>query len=218
MMTRCITLARAFIVGAALVLAGEPAWAQEAPGGWWGQAGGYAGASGLLAFVSDADLDLPDCPSCADTLSTDPGFGLAAVAGYRLGTGLRLEGEIAYRQNDLDEISLEGLGTAAVDGDATALAVMGNLFYDFATGTPVTPYLGLGVGFARIAVDSADLDVDDSDTVFAYQVKVGLLAPVTPRLALVGGYTYFATSDPKIEATTAEYRAHTLDVGLRIGF
>ncbi len=168
--------------------------------------------------MSDADLDLPDCPSCADTLSTDPGLGLAAVAGYRTGTGLRLEGELAYRRNDLDQISLEGLGTAAVNGDVTALAVMGNLLYDFATGVAVTPYLGLGLGFARIAVDSMDLGADDSDTVFAYQLKAGLSVPVSPTLALVGGYTYFATSDPTIEATTAEYSAHTLDVGLRLGF
>ncbi len=218
MTTRRITLAYVFFLGAALVLAGEPAGAQEAREGWWRQAGGYGGVSGLIGFVSDADLDLPDCPSCADTLGADPGLGLAAVAGYRTGTGLRLEGELAYRRNDLDQISLEGLGTAAVNGDVTALAVMGNLLYDFATGVAVTPYLGLGLGFARIAVDSTDLGADDSDTVIAYQLKAGLSVPVSPTLALVGGYTYFATSDPTIEATTAEYSAHTLDVGLRLGF
>lgn len=218
MTTRRITLACALLLGGALVLAGAPAGAQEAPKGWWREAGGYAGVSGLLGFVSDADLDLPDCPACADTLSADAGLGLAGVAGYRFSTGLRLEGEVAYRRNDLDEVSLEGLGTADVNGDVTALAVMGNLLYDFATGAAVTPYLGVGLGFARIAVDSSDLGADDSDTVFAYQLKAGLSVPLSPTLALVGGYAYFATSDPTIEAATAEYQAHTLDVGLRLGF
>lgn len=209
---------------ASLTLAGVlaslavPASALEADWRRWGEPGGYAGLSGLFVTVADADLDLPGCPACDDTLATDNGFGVSAVAGYRFPNHVRLEGEVAYRQNDLEAIELEGLGTVRLRGETSTFAAMSTLYYDLAPDGPVSPYLGAGIGVARIAVKSEDLDADDADTRLAYQFKVGLLAPIAPDWALLGGYTYFRTRDPKIEDFTSEYTSHTVEIGLRFLF
>jgi opacity protein-like surface antigen len=66
--------------------------------------------------------------------------------GYAFQNGFRLEGEISHRYNDYDE------GVAGIDdGNIHAWAAMLNGYYDFNRGGSVQPYVGLGVGAARLA-------------------------------------------------------------------
>lgn len=173
---------------------------------------------------------------------------MGAAAGYDFGMW-RAEFEIAYRQNDLDKIKAvvsqdigngpingEPIPTQVVpgtsvsinaDGDVSALSFMVNGYFDWQNPSPLTPYLGAGIGFARVSMNDLKVEgvrlVDDSDTVFAYQLAAGVGWEFMPNLTLDLGYRYFATADPEfrdVEGDTfeSEYKSHNLMLGLRIGF
>lgn len=178
----------------------------------------YAGVFGGVTLVPDIDVT---SPAGTSKLESDVGFGFGGVAGYKWAIGLRAEAEISYRQNGSDK--LDGVG---VGGDASALGFMGNVWYDFDTGTPFIPYIGGGAGIARV---SADIDiagiklVNDTDTVFAWQVGGGVGYEITKGVVLFGDYRYFATADPTFTAEPvlggvdldAEYSSHNFMIGVR---
>jgi len=167
-------------------------------------------------------LDDPDIEQAGFVLSTgyDPGLGLGVVVGYDFGN-VRVDGEIAYRINDIDDI----LGVPA-DGDSSALSYMVNGYFDFPTNGPVKPYIGGGIGFAIVFVDIGVLGfplADDDDSVLAYQFSGGIGYEVNPRTTVTLGYRYFATDDPEMEDLggfpfTTEYQSHEFNVGARILF
>lgn len=173
--------------------------------------------------------------------SFDTGFGLAGAAGYSFKNGIRLEGEVSYRRISLDKLTITndgGLGVAlgvgsldglslSADGNVSALGFMANAFYDFRLGNSVKPYVGGGVGLARLSInDVAVLGVtivDDDDTVFAYQVSGGVGFEVTPATTIFLDYRYFATADPSFSDVlgggfNSEYASHNVSVGLRYNF
>lgn len=168
----------------------------------------YAGVFGGISVLPD--LTLSQGGVSAD-LETDVGFNLGAVAGYKWAFGLRAEGEVSYRQNDLNNI----VGISVV-GDISALAFMGNGWYDFDTGTPLIPYLGGGLGFAVITIDSGG---SESDTVFAWQIGAGIGYEVTTGVVVSADYRFLATSDPSFPASggdlDAEYMSHGFLLGVR---
>ena len=186
---------------------------------------GFAGA----VFLSDADVTDPADPG---TLTSDTGAGFGAAVGFSVLGYARVEGEIAYRTNDLDSFDEPGDSTP-LDGDMSAISVMVNGFYDFDLGLPVVPYVGAGLGLAIISVDASvsvpgfSLQfVDDNDTVFAYQGILGVAYEFGDGFAATVDYRYFATMDPEVTETAAaggstaeiEYASHNLTVGIRYQF
>lgn len=170
--------------------------------------------SGSFGSVSMNDSTLNE-PGLSAELSTDPGFGFIAAIGNGF-DGLRGEVELAYRTNDLDEISIGGLSRFA-NGDISSLAVMGNFLVDLPLSERVQPLLGAGIGLANV---EADLDAfgSENDTVFAYQAIAGIGFPLTHVTTLDLQYRYFATDDPEFDGVEAEYETHNFFVGLRFDF
>jgi opacity protein-like surface antigen len=184
----------------------------------------YLGVQVGGTWVDDADLS--DQTGSFGEAEFDTGFNVGVTGGVDCGPG-RYELELTYRQNDFDQISDPGFGSLPVDGDISALAFMANAFWDIATGSPVTPYLGGGIGVANVSIN--DLGAfgvpfaDDDDTVFAYQVGAGVALELNPNMALDLGYRYFATSDPEFTDVDgfkfeSEYKTHNASLGLRIMF
>lgn len=182
-----------------------------------GYVSGYAG----LTILPDIDATSAFGTS---TIESDPGFGIGVAGGYKFNFGLRAEAEVSLRGNNADNVD----GVSA-DGPIAALAVMGNLWYDINTNTSLIPYIGGGVGFARLGADIDLLSVklvDDADTVFAYQFGGGLGYNLGTGFILFGEYRYFATADPTFTAEPiwgigpfdAEYSTHNILVGLRKEF
>jgi opacity protein-like surface antigen len=143
--------------------------------------------------------------------------------GWSWGNGLRTEIEGSYRSN-----AVSGLSTRRVTGDleplsnttgtARTYAVMANVEYDLpihAPTFPIQPYVGAGLGYARLDLGSVSGDGYTRFTVlpgntytgastvsfgsagaFAYQAMVGASMPlrILPGLTLVLEYRFFGTA------------------------
>ena len=142
-------------------------------------------------------------------------------AGYVYGSGFRLEGELGYRTNDLEDL----------DGEATSTSLMANLFYDFRRDQRVRPYVGVGVGAAKVEAEGGvgPISFDDDDTVIAYQGIVGVAFDVTDRLDIDVGYRYFVASDVGLSGVIdlegeepfsfdGDYEHQAITVGLRYSY
>ena len=180
----------------------------------------YVGFSAGAAIMDDSTLTDTFGDSAEASYST--GLSLSGVVGYAFTSGLRLEGEVNYRQADMDKLSAGG-ASADISCDVSSVAVMANAYYDFRNSSSFTPYLGFGVGFANIDAGKGTgggflLWESDDDTVFAYQLAVGAGIDLSRQLTLDLGYRYFTTQDPEFELVKADYSSHNLMVGLRYRF
>jgi OmpA-OmpF porin, OOP family len=143
----------------------------------------------------------------------DDGFMAGGAAGWKFGQ-LRVELGLDFSGYDATSIHVVndgGLGTrlhtaslsgasASPSGSVNIFDGMINALWDFRTGTPFVPYIGIGVGMAHAKLDSFSVGghplANSSDTVFAYQPMVGVRYHITDALALGAEYRYFATVDP----------------------
>lgn len=187
-------------------------------------AGPYVGGEAGAVFLSTSTFTDPGGDF---DLKTKTGFGLGLLGGMDFGT-YRVEGEFAYRRNNMKEGS-DSSGTTSLGGDYSSMALMVNGYYDFRMVSPtVVPYIGGGLGGARLSLKVTDPSgstfVDDSDIVFAYQFAAGVGFPISNQLTLDLGYKYFATANPSFEpiggGTTVdgEYASHNLFLGARFSF
>ncbi len=195
----------ALFVGLCLCLS-TPAMSADAP---------YLGFNIGFTMPSDSDLSEPGFSDAE--LTFDTGMAISATVGQKIGMG-RLEAELGYKTSDLDSVSVPGFGSATVNGDASVLSLMGNGYIDFAANPMITPYVMAGLGIASLSIDSADLDVDDDDTVIAYQVGVGCGFALNKKVTLDVGYRYMGTTDADIQGVDVTYGSHNLLAGLRFNF
>jgi opacity protein-like surface antigen len=189
----------------------------------------YIGVQGSIPFLEETDVTANNA-SLGD-LDFDAGYGIGASLGYTPKTSseiinnMRFEGEYYFRNNDTDEINAQTGVSTRLPGEVTSQTFMVNTYYDFDTGTVISPYLGGGVGMSKIELDVPSIGADDKDNVFAYQLMAGLSwAPenlLNTELNL--GYRYLDASDPEF-ATAAgakldhSYEAHNLEAGARFRF
>jgi len=195
--------------------------------------GMYVSGNVGLSLVPELDQNIVGFPTFA-SVNLDPGFIIGGALGYNLGD-FRFEGEISYRTNDTDDGTTVFLpSTAPVDGDISALSFMVNGFYDFhSPNFPLVPYLGVGLGIANIDADitipslSPLAVVDDSATVAAFQLMVGLGYNINPTTTLTFDYRYFVTEDPEFSCGPAlvcvadlqsDYSNHSFNFGARFMF
>jgi opacity protein-like surface antigen len=180
----------------------------------------FAGNFGFVS-VEDAGLNNPAFTAVGITgteISFDNGIGLSLAVGSKVDS-LRYEGEFSYRTNDMDTISANDMGTPVsipVNGDITAMTLMGNIYGDINTDSAVTPFIGIGLGFSKL---DGDLEGDsENDTVFAYQLILGTGFKVNDTTNIDVSYRYFATADAEFDGTEIEYATHNIMVGARFSF
>jgi OOP family OmpA-OmpF porin len=166
---------------ATMVSVGATAHAQT---GWYGTAKVGAIVDGL----QDIDNSTGNNGAIDERASPEVDAVYGAGLGYGFGNGLRLEGAVGYRNVEMEVpdsfIGVQPPGTFGPDGAGSTrvTTLMANLIKDFNTGGRVMPYLGVGVGAARVDSRAASLygaggvqanGFDDSDTSFAYNVLAG---------------------------------------------
>ena len=188
--------------------------------------GFYVGAALGANFLTDSDLK-------GSGINNEAEFKIGPVGlislGYGYGNGLRTEIEGGYRNNGVDKIT--GPGASGGNGRFHAYSLMLNALYDINTGTPFTPYLGAGIGWAIVDPSGVKTlngtrSVNDSDNRFAYQGILGVAYSLTPQWKLSLDYRYFATLDPEFTASNttgsrkvdSDYNSHSVMLGLRYHF
>ncbi|ABL00241.1 outer membrane protein [Pelobacter propionicus] len=167
-----------------------------------------------------------------DRVEFDPGIDVGGSAGYDFGY-VRLEGELSYKGAEIDSVydATSDIRYHDLDGSLSAFAVMANCYFDLHNDTPVTPYLGGGIGFATLYLDDTSgvsngvrwsLYDSDDDTVFAYQIGAGIDISINRYFSLDVGYRYFATDKGKFDegnaGTRMKFESHNATLGLRFKF
>lgn len=125
---------------------------------------------------------------------TDSGFGfLSGAVGRKFGN-VRVEAELTTRAtNNFTTNSFEPpTPTFFYESEVRAHSLMLNGWWDFARSGKWTPFVGLGIGAARVKVETDDTVVrgSDSETHFAYQVGLGASYDLGNDSAVELGYRY----------------------------
>ncbi len=197
----------------------------------------YLNINGGANFNRDAEVDVPSLSSIDFETSQDTGSVMWGALGRRFKSGLRVEGEVSFRKNDFEDIfvsvpaTLIGValsGTTELSGDITTFGFMGNLAYDFDTGSKFRPYVLVGLGGAYVSANditaSSILLVDDGDFVFAYQAGTGIYYAATKHFSIGLSYRFFGTLEPNFTGTdnitslSTENINHSVLAGLRFNF
>lgn len=184
----------------------------------------YIEGHGGLNIAFDSDIDDP--VDVFEELSYKPGFAIGGAVGYQLSPNWRLEGEITYRRNEVDDFKISGTNFNA-DGNVDSVAFMANGYFDFANSSLWTPYLAAGIGTAVVSFNDIEVGgataIDDEDVVFAFQVGAGIGFEVTPNVTLSLDYRFFGTTDAEItdeadDDDDISYLNSSVWVGLRYTF
>jgi opacity protein-like surface antigen len=165
----------------------------------------------------------------SDNVSFDPGVYSGFTGGYDFGY-LRMEGELSYRYNEIKSVSeqFSGLTMHNVSGNVGAFATMLNMFIDIHNTSPITPYLGGGIGFVNLELSDTTgngllLYGSGNATVMAYQVGGGVNIALNRRLSLDLGYRYFMTDTADFDSyypisSSFKLDSHNVSVGCRFKF
>lgn len=155
--------------------------------------GVYAGATGGLNWIQEAHKD-------DAKLSFKRGYIGAVNLGYRWDCGLRLETEVAYRYNKMNQLKgIEGLVHPC--GKGRTWSYMANVLYSFPVDFYIKPYVGAGIGYAHAMLRFNDkqtgLSVKAYKDGFAHQFIAGAEFPLSDCLSLDTKYRYQKTHDLK---------------------
>lgn len=181
--------------------------------------GFYIGGGAGYVFQNDSDLR---GTGSNFSVEFDGGYAAMIQGGYQYGNGIRTEAELTWRHNNANNIN-----SIDAQGDNMSWAMMLNALYDIETGTPLTPYVGAGIGFTWINVDKVTspgtLMVDDDNTAFAVQGILGASYKMDPQYSFFADYRYLTALDPKFKTGTgrsveADYNTSTVMVGMRYAF
>ncbi|GAB4531944.1 MAG: outer membrane beta-barrel protein [Amphiplicatus sp.] len=177
----------------------------------------YAKLFGGVGFGVDHDFEgeVLDSPVGSGELDTELGYDVGGALGYRFADFFSVEGEIAYRSNDIDGGVIAGAPFSA-DGDLNALSFMANGVFSAPGRYGFTPYVGAGAGAARIGGDG------DHEVVFAYQAFGGVKRQLTDRVAAGVEYRYFGAEDATFSnplgSVTTDYSGHNVNFVLTRSF
>lgn len=209
----------------------SPAEAQP-PGSW------YVAGAATASFLNKPRQTVANAPAPGSTLklvnSVDSTIGWQAEAGGTLGR-FRVEAEVGRTNNKPRSYTVTSPFTRTLPqtGEFSLTRYMANGYYDLAGG-PVRPYLGVGVGLARVHVvtigprapfptETPRTLIDDSASQFGWQAMAGVSVAATRQLAVTVQYRWFDACtlrghDARGQQFTEKVSGHNIDVGLRFTF
>jgi len=217
---------------------GEPAFVQVSRSGF------YVGTVTGAAFLRPQRSRF-DPPTTGLVLRTD--YEVAAYAAGRLGYAFdplfgtihpRVEAEVGYASSAVDRYRIGTVATPRVDsfGEARALQGYVNVMFDMDVGLPVRPYVGGGVGAARVQLrrqgtSAAGVVVDAADTGFAYHLDAGVnldlaqlgTSPLLQGTTVELGYRWTQAPDLRFGTRDgggfeADYQSNAVTLGTRKSF
>jgi opacity protein-like surface antigen len=166
------------------------------PPGW------YVSLFGGVSFLEDVNTEYDEPGPYEIDAETKTGFIVGGALGTHLTEDFRVELEVAYSENDVDDIEYDGEDYAGT-GDFTFLTFMGNVWYDVPLSEELKPYLGGGAGIAIIDANDVgyegNVEYDSSEVAFAFQVGAGLRWAIADSITLDVGYRLRGFDGPKFE-------------------
>ena len=174
-----------------------------------GGTGPYVELNAGVSIPSDADIAVSRFDFGRASFGT--GWNVGGALGYGLNDLLRGEFDLSYRMADVETIEVAGSGVQPGAGHVGVLAGMANGYVDIKFNDYLTPYVGVGIGFAHVDVSA----LRESTFVFAWNVLGGLWYRLSDRVVLDAGYRYLSTaggsctgfascSDPNVVAGTLD--------------
>ena len=176
--------------------------------------GMYIGAYGGVSWAHDQFLTDSDTPGIVSEVEHDIGWNVGGFFGFRCCNGFRLEGEVGYRSLDVDKLHYHqgsSVGTISdfSNSDFTVINYMANFIYECAfvvCDCCWRPYFGVGFGGATVNYEVTEAtyltDIDDDETVFAYQLIMGLAYPVNECMDIAIEYRFFSFDEVSIKDKT----------------
>ena len=157
------------------------------------------------------------------------GWSVHGALGYQFGD-IRAEAEFSYlsaNQNKLESGGRE-IEFSEDDYDAlprlAAMSFMANGSYELDTGTPFSPFVGIGIGATNLSLlgatpkDAAD-DFEPTEATgwgFAYQAGAGLGVEVADGFSIRLGYRLFGTLETELTSET-EWDSPLVDTVISTG-
>ena len=181
----------------------------------------YLGVRGGYDYPHESQIQANGV-SGLDGAFAPAGAAAAAAFGFEWIDGWRYEGELSWRRDAFDSV-----GNVPVDnGRAEVYAAMVNVYYGFRRDAVVNPYLGGGIGAARLSVGDLAVGaatIDDFGVAMAWQGIAGVDFALSPSWKLSLDYRYFSMEEVKLADSLqnpfkTDYRASTAMLGLRVGF
>jgi OmpA-OmpF porin, OOP family len=148
----------------------------------------------------------------------DPGFSSEVSFGWGFDNGFRVEVEAPYLSNHVSGVGGYA-GPRRAGGTEQKYGGMVNALYDFNTGLPVTPYLGIGAGGLEITHNGFNSSPpgfifphppgDETRSGFAYQGIAGLSYNISfvPGLAMTVEYRFLGILDPQQAYRTNDFNS-----------
>lgn len=179
----------------------------------------YVGLRGGYTQPRTADLEPAGGPAAKIAFAGGPTAGLAV--GFASHDGWRLEGELSWLRAEIETIA----GAAAGAAEADAWTAMAGLYYGIDTGSAVTPYLGGGVGAARVSLSgvAGGGGIDDFDVVFAWQAAAGVDLRASEAITLSLECRYMSADGLRMRdaaggRVATDFRSGSAVAGMRFNF
>lgn len=174
----------------------------------------YANVFGGVNFQNDVGGNQATTTTATSyAADVEPGFVIGGTIGTDLNQyvqGLRIEGEVSWRDNDANgrfsQVTFfAGTTSGILESSQSTFALLVNLWYDFDIGEGVKPYVGGGIGWGRSEAEGVFYrtfpstgtafiyDADGSG--FVWQLGAGLRYPIADDMKLGLGYRYFRGPD-----------------------
>ena len=167
-----------------------------------------------------------------DSVFNDPetGYAISFAFGRRHSYVLRSEIEIAVRGNDLETSGAVGVlnqnnlivprsssSSSGGEEKVNSYSVLKNFIHDFRNNSRYTPYLGFGIGWSYLDVESSLDGINDGVGAFTYQAIGGVAATVSRAVDLIVEYRFLGTSEVELDdfGSTIAYETHNLFFGLK---
>ena len=161
----------------------------------------YVGARVLYTSI-DAKMKYSDATDSEKYNIDDKGIG----AGLFVGSAIKLpygaiRAELEYNKKaDTKKSYTTNIGLPETfNAKLETQSFMLNAYYDIDTGSKITPYIGGGIGYAKLKLnDQYWQDVyakNIKDTNFAWQIGAGVAYAVTDNISIDAGYRYIDFGD-----------------------
>lgn len=170
--------------------------------------------------------------SSGSEVKFEPGLRFGLAAGYQFTDWFALEAEIGGMYTEIDEIT----DATYLDAWFSSVPFLANARFQYRNNSPLTPYLGAGVGGAASTLDMEYIELNGvstsgwaSEVVFSWQAFAGLQYNFNEQMSLAVEYHFVWTDSPSWEAdyhyssasssiSFGQIESHSLSLAFRCRF